>query len=46
MYLNKCNNTSKFTLPVFDENFANLYSAKFKYTFVYNKEINYPIQAL
>ena len=45
MYLNKVTNSSKFTLPGFYENFANLCTAKLKSTLVYNKYINDPIQA-
>ena len=46
MYLNRCTNTSKFTVTGFDENFANYCTAKLKYTLVDNKSTNEPIQAL
>ena len=46
MYLNKCTNTSKCTLPGFDENFSNLCTSKLKYTLVDKKQINDTIQAL
>ena len=36
MYLNRCINTSKCTLPGLAENFANLCTAKIKYTLVDN----------
>ena len=46
MYLKKITDPSKYTLPGFDENFANLCTLKLKYTHVDNKSINDPIQAL
>ena len=46
MYLNRCTNPSKFTLPGFDGNFANLCTAKLKLTLIDNTEINEPMQAL
>ena len=40
MYLKKCTNHSKHNLPRFDENFANLCTAKLKSTLVDNKLSN------
>ena len=37
MYLNKCTNPSEYTLPGFDEIFANLCNEKLKYNIVDNK---------
>ena len=44
MYLNKCTKSSKYTLPGFDETFANLCTAKLKPTLVYNKQKNETVQ--
>ena len=37
MYLNRCTKPSKYTLPGFDDNFANLCTAKLKSNIVDNK---------
>ena len=46
IYINKYTNPSKFTLPGFSENFANLCTAKLKSTLVENRQINNPMQAM
>ena len=46
MYINKCINPSKFNLPGFAESFTNLFTANLKSTFVDNRQINEPMQAL
>ena len=38
MYINKCTNSSKCNLPLFDENVSNLCSAKLKSTLVDNSD--------
>ena len=37
MYLKKCTNPSKYTLPGFDENVSNLCTAKIRPTIIYSK---------